>query len=75
MSMREPGQEKWGVQAWVIVLIAAVLAVLILVVVIQRPWAWHAPEPTPAPWTAQPGLYQIPTIGPTLPPTPTTPTP
>ncbi len=68
MEKRESDRGQWGGRQWVLAAVAVVLAVLIMVVVLQRPLAWVTPAPTPLPWTAQPGLYVIPTQ---VPPTPT----
>jgi hypothetical protein len=74
----EPGPVKWGGRLWILALVAIAIVILVLVAFWAfwpHPLAWQSPPPTELPWTAAPGLYQIPTPGPTAVPPAATPAP
>jgi len=68
MDGRGSEQVQWGGRIWLIALIAVVVAILILVGIWPRSFAWTSPTPTPVPWTQAPGLYHIPTVTPAVTP-------
>ncbi len=68
-----PNPANWGGRLWLMAAIAVGLAVLVLLLLLAfwpQSLAWYSQPPTGVPWTAAPGVYQIPTPAPTAAPTP-----